>query len=187
MCRYALFRIPQLRKLQLNYSPKGGSSKGVRYVPCGERFVCVCVCVAMLHPTTRMDPWRVRSLTVRPSLVFHAPRLTSPAIMLLKRPMYLHCIPCSDDTNSMYHVLILSVHGPWPVCMLPYRKFMADELLQFAAARPETVIEARPISDNRHPYFRAEYCTSLCWLVYVFHLHTQEAMDIRLVRCDVCK
>eukprot|EP00038_Savillea_parva_P025954 m.50333 g.50333 ORF g.50333 m.50333 type:complete len:145 (-) comp7231_c0_seq1:118-552(-) len=66
MCRYALFRIPQLRKLQLNYSPKGGSSKGVR-------------------------------------------------------------------------------------------KFMADELLQFAAARPETVIEARPISDNRHPYFRAEY------------------------------
>jgi hypothetical protein len=32
MSRYALFRIPQLRKLQLNYSPNGGSSKGVRSV-----------------------------------------------------------------------------------------------------------------------------------------------------------
>mmetsp|Transcript_35690 Transcript_35690/g.93287 ORF Transcript_35690/g.93287 Transcript_35690/m.93287 type:complete len:143 (+) Transcript_35690:102-530(+) len=67
-CRYALFRIPQLRYMQLSYSPKGGSSKGVR-------------------------------------------------------------------------------------------QFMVDDLVEFAKDRPHTVFEVRPISDNRHPYFRAKYLT----------------------------
>jgi hypothetical protein len=42
---------------------------------------------------------------------------------------------------------------------------MAEKLVPFAIARPETVIEARPISDNRHPYIRAEYRESVCFFL----------------------
>jgi multidrug efflux pump subunit AcrB len=87
MSRYALFRIPQLRKLQLNYSPNGGSSKGVRSVT---------FCPLLAHTSGVI--WVVSSIVC-----------LSLSFLSFSRSLVLSLCVCLNMSHTHTHTLIPSL------------------------------------------------------------------------------